>query len=262
MGRVIFFFFWFIKTHQKVNNIHIINIPNTYETLFTTSFQGRQNTAGVKTQFIFHLRWRWPWQACHKCPWYGFEIQEEIKRKERRNLGGLGFLEDTVKTRYPHELGRFTEHRRKGSHWAEWTKAQGPAMASSRDKTAPREVVRSRPWPGLAPLLLPQRRIRLNCPCSPEKAVAPHSSTLAWKIPWTEEPGRLQSMGSLRVGHDWATSLSLFTFMHWRRKWQPTLAWKIPGTEEPSGLPSMGSHRVGHDKRLSSPCSLNALHHS
>ena len=55
-----------------------------------------------------------------------------------------------------------------------------------------------------------------------EKAMAPHSSTLAWKIPWTEEPGRLQSMGSRRVGHDWATSLSLFTFMHWRRKWQPT----------------------------------------
>ena len=51
-----------------------------------------------------------------------------------------------------------------------------------------------------------------------EKAMAPHSSTLAWKIPWTEEPGRLQSMGSLRVRHDWATSLSLFTFMHWRRK--------------------------------------------
>ena len=45
-------------------------------------------------------------------------------------------------------------------------------------------------------------------------------STLAWKIPWTEEPSGLQSMGSLRVGHDWATSL--FTFMHWRRKWQPT----------------------------------------
>ena len=55
-----------------------------------------------------------------------------------------------------------------------------------------------------------------------EEAMAPHSSTLAWKIPWTEEPGRMQSMGSLRVGHDWATSLSLFTFMHWRRKWQPT----------------------------------------
>ena len=54
------------------------------------------------------------------------------------------------------------------------------------------------------------------------KAMAPHSSTLAWKIPWMEEPGRLQIMGLLRVGHDWVTSLSLFTFMHWRRKWQPT----------------------------------------
>ena len=50
--------------------------------------------------------------------------------------------------------------------------------------------------------------------------MAPHSSTLAWRIPWMEEPGRLQSMGSLRVGHDRATSFSLFTFMHWRRKWQ------------------------------------------
>ena len=58
---------------------------------------------------------------------------------------------------------------------------------------------------------------------SEEKAMAPHTSTLAWKIPWTEEPGRLQSMRSLRVRHDWATSLSLFTFMHWRRKWQPCL---------------------------------------
>ena len=54
-----------------------------------------------------------------------------------------------------------------------------------------------------------------------EKAMAPHSSTLAWRIPGTREPGRLQSMGSLGVGHDWATSLSLFTFTHWRRKWQP-----------------------------------------
>ena len=55
-----------------------------------------------------------------------------------------------------------------------------------------------------------------------ENAVATHSSTLAWKILWTEEPGRLQYMGLWRVGHDWVTSLSLFTFMHWRRKWQPT----------------------------------------
>ena len=51
--------------------------------------------------------------------------------------------------------------------------------------------------------------------------MAPHSSTLAWKIPWMEEPGRLQSMGSQRVRHDWAISLSLFTFMHWRRKCNP-----------------------------------------
>ena len=65
-----------------------------------------------------------------------------------------------------------------------------------------------------------------------EKAMALHSSTLAWKIPWTEEPSRLQSMGSLRVGLDWATSLSLFLFMHWRRKWQPTpvfLPWESQG---------------------------------
>ena len=52
--------------------------------------------------------------------------------------------------------------------------------------------------------------------------MATHSSTLTWKIPCTEEPGRLQSMGLLRVGHDWATSLSLFTFTHWRRQWHPT----------------------------------------
>ena len=61
-----------------------------------------------------------------------------------------------------------------------------------------------------------------------EKTTAPHSSTLAWKIPWTEEPGRLQSKGSRRVRHDWATSLSLFTFIHWRRKWQPTPVF-LPG---------------------------------
>ena len=67
-----------------------------------------------------------------------------------------------------------------------------------------------------------------------EKAMAPQSSGLAWKIPWTEEPGRLQSMGSLRVGHDWATSLSLFTFMHWRRKWQPTSVF-LPGESQGQG---------------------------
>ena len=64
-----------------------------------------------------------------------------------------------------------------------------------------------------------------------EKAMAPHSSNPAWKIPWTEEPGRLQSMGSRRVRQDWATSLSLFIFMHWRRKWQPTPAF-LPGESQ------------------------------
>ena len=83
------------------------------------------------------------------------------------------------------------------------------------------------------------------------KAMAIHSSTLAWKIPWTEEPHRLLSMGSWRIGQDGASSLSLFTFMHWRRKWQPTPVC-LPGESqgwEPGGPPSMGSHRVGHDWR-------------
>ena len=82
-----------------------------------------------------------------------------------------------------------------------------------------------------------------------EKAMAPHSSTLAWKIPWAEEPGRLQSMGSSRDGHNWATSLSLFTFMHWRRKWQPTPVF-LPGESQGQGS-LVGCHlwgfRVGHD---------------
>ena len=79
--------------------------------------------------------------------------------------------------------------------------------------------------------------------------MAPHSSTLAWKIPWTEEPGRLQSMGSLRVGR-----LSDFTFtFHFHvleKEMAPhssVLAWRIPGMGESGGLPSMGSHRVRSD---------------
>ena len=78
--------------------------------------------------------------------------------------------------------------------------------------------------------------------------MAPHPSTLSWKIPWTEEPGRLQSMGSLRVGYDWMT---LTFHFHALEKEMAThssvLAWRIPWTGEPGGLPSMGSHRVGHD---------------
>ena len=79
--------------------------------------------------------------------------------------------------------------------------------------------------------------------------MAPHSTTVAWKIPWTEEPGGLQSMGLRRVG----TQLSdfIFTFHFHALKEMAThfsvLAWRIPGTGEPGGLPSMGSHRVGHN---------------
>ena len=74
--------------------------------------------------------------------------------------------------------------------------------------------------------------------------MATHSSALAWKIPWTEEPGGLQSMGSRRVRHDWATSLSLFTFMHWRRKWQPTPVF-LPGKSQgPRSL--VGCRLWGH----------------
>ena len=61
----------------------------------------------------------------------------------------------------------------------------------------------------------------------------PHSSTLAWKIPWMEEPGRLQSMGSLRVGHNSDFTFT-FHFMHWRRKWQPTPVF-LPGESQGRG---------------------------
>ena len=74
-----------------------------------------------------------------------------------------------------------------------------------------------------------------------EKAMTPHSGTLAWKIPWKEETGRLQSMGSLRVRHKRATPLSHFTFMHWRRKWQPTPVF-LPG--EPQGWGSLVGCRL------------------
>ena len=60
--------------------------------------------------------------------------------------------------------------------------------------------------------------------------MAPHSSTLAWKIPWTEEPGRLQSMGGKEsdMTEQFHFHFLLFTFMHWRRKWQPTPVF-LPG---------------------------------
>ena len=97
-------------------------------------------------------------------------------------------------------------------------------------------------WPSIAP----------TCIHHSEKAMATHSSTLAWQIPWMEQPCRLQSMGSLGVGHDRVNSLSLFIFhFHALEKamapHSSILAWKIPWTVEPGGLQSMGSMRVGHD---------------
>ena len=86
-----------------------------------------------------------------------------------------------------------------------------------------------------------------------EKAMAPHSSTLAWKIPWTEEPGRLQSMGSQRVGRGFTFTFTFTFHFHALEKEMAThstvLAWRIPGTGEPGGLQSTGSCRVGHDRR-------------
>ena len=80
--------------------------------------------------------------------------------------------------------------------------------------------------------------------------MAPHSSTLAWKIPWMEEPGGLQSMGSLS-----RAQLSDFTFTFLfpalekeMATHSSVLAWRIPGTGEPGGLPSIGLHTIGHDR--------------
>ena len=100
----------------------------------------------------------------------------------------------------------------------------------------------------LATLLFSIKKIYSH-PSRCEKAMAPHSSTLAWKIPWMEEPSRLQSMGSLRVRHNWAASLSLFTFMHWRKKWQPAPVF-LPGESQGRGS-LVGCHlwgcRVGYN---------------
>ena len=116
---------------------------------------------------------------------------------------------------------------------------------------------------GLSHVLLPLPGIMLFpfSQLSAGKAMTPHSSTLALRIPRTEEPGRLQSMGLRRVGHDWANSLSLFTFMHWRRKWQPIPVF-LPGESQGRGS-LVGCRLWCHTesdrlKRLSSSSSKNS----
>ena len=80
-----------------------------------------------------------------------------------------------------------------------------------------------------------------------EKEMATHSSILAWRIPWTEEPGGLLSMGLHRVGHNWSDLACIHAWEKEMATHSSILAWRIPGTEEPGGLPSMGSHRVRHN---------------
>ena len=77
--------------------------------------------------------------------------------------------------------------------------------------------------------------------------MAPQSRTLAWKIPRTEEPGRLQSMGSQRIGHDFTFTFHFHALDKEMATHSSVLAWRIPGMGEPVGLLSLGSHRVGQD---------------
>ena len=95
--------------------------------------------------------------------------------------------------------------------------------------------------------------------------MTPYSTPFAWKIPWMEEPGRLQYMGSLRVRLDWANSLSLFPFMHWRRKWQPTPVF-LPGESHGQGS-LVGCRLWGHTESDTTEvtwqqCSIVYMYHS
>ena len=94
---------------------------------------------------------------------------------------------------------------------------------------------------------------------NPAVTMATHSSTLAWKIPWAEKPGRLQSTGLRRVGHDFTFTFT-FHFLALEKEMathSSVLAWRIPGTGEPGGLPSMGLPRVGHDWSDSSSSNMD-----
>ena len=90
--------------------------------------------------------------------------------------------------------------------------------------------------------------VLLLCPLiATEKEMATHSSILAWRILWTEEPAGLLSMGLHRVRHDWSNLACMHALEKEVATHSSVLAWRIPGTEEPGGLPSVGSHRAGHD---------------
>ena len=120
--------------------------------------------------------------------------------------------DNAVKVLYTSKFGTLSSGHRTG---------KGQFSFQSQRKSIPKNVQTTAQLPSFHMLAM-------------ERAMAAHSSILAWKIPWMEKPDGLQSMGSLRVGHDWVTSLSLFTFMHWRRKWQPTPVF-LPGESQGRG---------------------------
>ena len=119
---------------------------------------------------------------------------------------------------------------------ARGSRRESPGMTFPRDDICLLIPLRSVPQPALS-----CRSVGLAA----EKAMASHSSTLAWKIPWTEEPGGLQSMGSLRVRHDFTFTFHFHALEKEMATHSSVLAWRIPGTGEPGGLPSLGSHRSG-----------------
>ena len=147
--------------------------------------------------------------------WGGFT--KGMKRREVKSKG--------EEERYTHLNAEFQRIARRDK------KPSSAIIAKEQRKT----IERQRPEIFSRILEIPREHL--------EKAMATHSSTFAWKIPWTEEPGRLQSMGLLRVRHDWVTSFSLFTFIHWRRKWQPTPV-SLPGESQGQGS-LVGCHLWG-----------------
>ena len=136
-------------------------------------------------------------------------------------------------------LRKIEGRRKRGRQRKRWLHGITDSMNISLSKL--RKMVKDREACCAAIHRVPKSQIRLSnrttikymeglCSVT-EKAMAPHSSPRAWKIPWMEKPGRLQSMGSLTVRHDWETSLWLFTFVRWRRKWQPTPVF-LPGESQ------------------------------
>ena len=146
--------------------------------------------------------------------------------------------------------GRFRQSRAAAPLWANLPSREGGEVECGREcSTSCENYSPVTPRPRERSLAQGRKVFLLLFGGLLDPSMATHSSTLAWKIPWTEEPGRRQSMGSRRVGHLLSNFTSLFTFMYWRRNGNPLQCSCLenPRTAEPGGPPSMGSHRVGHD---------------